>query len=51
MFMISYFEIPKGVLKKIDFTGPDSFGKVIMINKKCTLQSGTSCVVPKIMVV
>jgi hypothetical protein len=49
MFMMSFFEIPKDVLKKLDIPiGLDSFGKSIMRNKNIVLPSGTSYVVLKI---
>jgi hypothetical protein len=34
IFMMSFFEIPKGVRKRIDFYPLDFFGKAIAIRKK-----------------
>ena len=46
--MMSFFEIPKGVLKRLDFMDRDSFSKAMMIRRNSTLLSGTSCVILKI---
>ena len=49
MFMMSFFEIPKGVLKKIlIILDRHSFGKDLLISISIDLPNGTFCVVLRI---
>jgi hypothetical protein len=41
MFMLSFFEVPKGVLEKIDYFQSRFFGKVIVRRKNIDSQNGT----------
>ena len=50
MFMISFFEIPKGDLKKLIIIDPISFGKVMNIKRNKDSQDGTLYVSQKISV-
>jgi hypothetical protein len=50
MFMMSFFEVPKGVLKNWIISDPDFFGKALLLNISIGLPNGTSCVAPKIRV-
>ena len=51
MFMISFFEISKGVLQKIDYYRSCSFGKEIITRKNIDLLDGILFANPKNMVV
>jgi hypothetical protein len=52
MFMMSFFEIPKGVLKNLEIISDQDFsGKALLKNTSTGLLDGTSCVVPRIRVV
>jgi hypothetical protein len=48
--MMSFFEVPKGVLKNLDHFRTIFFGKVLLLNISIDLPNGTSCVTPKIRV-
>jgi len=48
MFMMSFFEIPKGILEKLDFIGPDFFGKAMHLRKSIFWLDGTLYVAQKI---
>jgi hypothetical protein len=50
MFMMSFFEVPKGVLKNLDHFRSRFFGKVLLLNIIIDLLNETSCVAPKIRV-
>jgi hypothetical protein len=50
MFMISFFEVPKGVLKTLIISDLDFSGKALLISTNTGLLDGTSCVTPKIRV-
>jgi hypothetical protein len=50
MFMMSFFEIPKRVLKNLDHFRSRFFGKALLLNINIDLPNGTSCVAPKITV-
>jgi hypothetical protein len=43
MFMMSFFEIPKEVLKKLDHLDQDFSGKALIKNTSAGLPDGTSC--------
>jgi hypothetical protein len=51
MFMMSFFEIPKGVLKNLDHFRSRFFRQGSTKNTSTGLLDGTSCVVPRIRVV
>jgi hypothetical protein len=50
MFMMSFFEVPNGVLKNLDHFRSRFFGKVLLLSTNIGLPNGTSCVAPKIRV-
>jgi hypothetical protein len=50
MFMMSFFDVPKGVLKNLDHFRFRFFGKVLLLNINIDLPNGTSYVAPKISV-
>jgi hypothetical protein len=50
MFMMSFFEVPKGVLKNLEHFKSKFFGKALLLNISIGLPNGTSCVAPKIRV-
>jgi hypothetical protein len=50
MFMMSFFEVLKGVLKNMDHFRSRFFGKALLLNINIDLPNGTSCVAPKIRV-
>ena len=48
LFMMSFFKIPKEVLKNLDHFRSTFFGKVPQRNINVDLQNGTSCVAQRI---
>jgi hypothetical protein len=50
MFMMSFFEVPKGVLKNLDHFRSRFFCKDLLLNLNIDLPNGTSCVASKIRV-
>jgi hypothetical protein len=50
MFMMPFFEVPKGVLKTLIISDLDFSGKALLISTNTGLLDGTSCVTPKIRV-
>jgi hypothetical protein len=50
MFILSFLEIPKGVLKRLIFIDRDSFGKEMKQNENIDQRNGTSYVGRKIKV-
>jgi hypothetical protein len=50
MFIMSFFEVPKGVLENLDYFKSRFFGKALLLNISIGLPNGTSCVAPKIRV-
>jgi hypothetical protein len=43
MFMLSFFEVPKGVLEKIDYFKSTFFGKMIVKRRNTDSQNGVLC--------
>ena len=41
MFMLSFFEVPRGVLKKLNTTGQDSFVRMMGIKRNIGWSNGT----------